>query len=57
MRLPQGQIDLENLGGETMKSGGTQQPLSIPMPKWIQPYVAEGCGICVLLLFGLIADM
>lgn len=51
--LQHGEIDLE---GQTLK-GETRRPVTIPMPRWLQPYVAEGCGIAVMVIIGLITNM
>lgn len=52
--LTHGEIDLERQGA-LGKDG--DPPLGIRMPPWLQPYVAEGCGIAVLVIFGLVTNM
>ncbi len=32
-------------------------PLSLTMPKGLQPYVAEACGIATMIIIGLITNM
>lgn len=32
-------------------------PITLNMPKWLQPYVAEACGIATMIIIGLITNM
>jgi hypothetical protein len=32
-------------------------PLTLTMPKGLQPYVAEACGIATMIIIGLITNM
>ncbi|BEJ06788.1 hypothetical protein CcaverHIS641_0400570 [Cutaneotrichosporon cavernicola] len=42
---------------EAQRTVETGHPLTIRMPEWLQPYVAEGCGIAVMIIIGLITNI